>query len=419
LVQQAVRANFDLGNAAARVREARAQLVVSSAALWPEVSLSGSKTRRRTSANTIPTAQAGGFSFAGVTNTTYQANFDATWELDLFGGIRRGIEAAQADVDAAVEDGRSVLVSLLGELARNYTDVRTNQQLLAITRENAHAQQETLDISRARYRGGLTTELDVARAEAQLENTVAQIPNYDTAVKKAIHRIGVLLGQEPGAVAKTLEKEAPVPVASAQVLAGLPSDLLRRRPDIRRAERQLASATAEIGVAIADLFPKLNLTAMVGLQSIDASTFFNGGSQAWSIAQSVSAPIFNAGRLRANVAVKNAQQQQALNTYQNTIYSALEEVENALVAYRNEQTHRASLHKAVQANTRAVDLAQLRYRKGLSNFLDVLDAQRSLYSAQSSLQQADANVSTNLIALYKALGGGWEGFGTQHTLSAN
>lgn len=410
LIAVALASNHDLRLAQARVREARAQLVVAGAAQAPTVAISGSATRGESSANVVQRSSAGTvFSTGGAVYDLYKAGFDAQWELDLFGGVRRSVEAAQATAEAAEEDGRWVLVSLQGEVARNYIDARAAQRQFGIAGQNAKSQRETLDLVRSRYRAGMTSDLDVARAEAQLAATAAQIPTFEIAAQRAVHRMGILLGGEPGAVAAELARPAPVPVAKDPVAAGVPSDLLRRRPDIRRTERQLAAATAQTGAAVADLFPRFNLAAMIGLQSSNATSFFDSGSKAWTLVPGISLPLFNAGRVRANVEVKNAQQEQALLRYESTVLTALEEVENALAAYSRERQRHDNLSQSVDSSRRAERLARERYGKGLTSFLDVLDAERVLYAAESQLAQSEANVSANVVALYKALGGGWEG----------
>lgn len=409
LVARALESNPDLKLAQARVREARAQLVVAEAAGAPNVAASASAARGMNSSNVVQRSSAGTvFSTGGVVYDLYKAGFDAQWELDLFGGVRRSVEAAQATAGAAEEGGHAVLVSLLGEVARNYIELRAVQRQIAIARDNARSQQETADLVQSRYRAGLSSDLDLARAEAQVAATTAQIPLLETSLVKAVHRLGVLLGKEPGALAEDLAREAPVPVSSAQVAAGLPSELLQRRPDIRRAERQLAAATAQTDAAVADLFPRFNLAAMVGLQSSNASTFSDGGSKTWSLVPGLSLPLFNGGRIRANIEAKDAQQEQALVRYQTAVLSALEEVENSLAVHAREQSRRKSLLQAEAANRRAAALANERYVRGLASFLDVLEAERALYASQSLLSQSEANLSADLVALYKALGGGWE-----------
>jgi NodT family efflux transporter outer membrane factor (OMF) lipoprotein len=248
----------------------------------------------------------------------------------------------------------------------------------------------------------------VAQAEGQLNTTAAQIPTLESSLKQAAHRLDVLLGSQPGALSDELSKQAAIPALPSEVLVGLPSELLRRRPDIRRAERQLAAATAQVGVAMADLFPKFSLTGAAGLQSISASDWFTGRSRFWSVGPTISWPLFDAGRIRANIEIRNAQQEQALTQYEKTILTALEDVENSLVNYSREQARNRSLRDAVAANRRAVGMANELYIQGLVDFLNVLENQRSLYASENDLAQSEATMAANLVALYKALGGGWD-----------
>jgi outer membrane protein, multidrug efflux system len=417
LIARAVQSNLDLRTAAARVREARAQRGVVAADLWPSINASGLYTRSRLSENALSrqggpgnsNTAAGSIPSGKLESDLFQAGFDASWEIDLFGGVRRSIEATDADLAASQEDLRNTLVSLLAEIARNYVEVRGFQRRLAIAQDNIRSQQETLELTRARFEAGLTSQLDVVQAASQLATTQAQVPTLETSLKQGIHRLGVLLGQEPGALLTELSAAAPIPTGPPSVPVGLPSDLLRRRPDVRRAERQLAAATARIGVAVADLFPKLSLTGSLGLQSVNLADLPQGASRFWSIGPTLSWPIFDAGRIRANIAVQDARTAQQLSTYEQTVLTSLEEVENALVAYSREQMRRDKLAEAVEANQRAVELANELYTRGLGDFLNVLESQRALFASQSDLVQSEATVSTNVVALYKALGGGWEG----------
>jgi outer membrane protein, multidrug efflux system len=411
LIARAIQSNLDLRTAAARVREARALRGVTAADLWPTIDVSGSYTRQRSSENafTLPSgAVSGAASGRNLTQDLFQTGFDASWEIDLFGGVRRAIEAADADLAASQEALRDTLVSLLAEVARNYVEVRGLQRRLAIAQENITSQQETLALTRARFTAGLTSELDVAQAASQLATTQSQVPTLETSLKQGLHRLGVLLGQEPGALLTELSTAAPIPTAPPDVPVGLPAELLRRRPDVRQAERQVAAATARIGVAVADLFPKLSSTGTLGLESVKLADLATAGSRFWAIGPTLSWPIFDAGRIRANIAVQDARTDQQLTTYEQTVLTALEEVENALVAYSREQVRHARLADAVEANRRAVALSNELYLRGLGDFLNVLDSQRALFASESDLAQSEATVSTNLVALYKALGGGWE-----------
>jgi NodT family efflux transporter outer membrane factor (OMF) lipoprotein len=339
----------------------------------------------------------------------FQLGFDATWELDIFGGVRRAIEAADADLSAAEEARRDVLVTLLSEVALNYVQLRGAQRRLTIASENIAAQQDTLELTLARFQAGFTNELDVAQAQAQLAATQSQVPLLQTAIRQAIYQLSVLVGQPPDALVAELEQAAPLPTTPLDLPIGLPSDLLRRRPDIRVAERQLASATAQIGVATADLFPKFSLTGSFGTQTSDIRHFLDAKSLFWSIGPAVSWPIWDAGRIRANIGVQNARQEQALATYEKTVLTAFQDVESALIAYQNEKVRHQSLTGAVAANQKSTDLSNDLYSRGLTAFLNVLISQQALYASQDQLVQSETTVLTNLIALYKALGGGWEG----------
>jgi multidrug efflux system outer membrane protein len=403
LVEVATKSNHDLRIAEARIREARAQFGVAAGALLPQIDGSFSASQGRESANGLFAPPPGNSPYS----TDFRGGFDASWEIDLFGGIRRGLEAAGAEIEASIQDRNAVLVSLLGEVARNYIQVRGAQRQRAVVRGNVQAAKGTVDLTKSRLAAGVATSLDVARAEAQLASVTSEVPTVERALKESVHRLGVLLGKEPRALAAELSGEAPIPVPPERIVAGMPSELLKRRPDVRRAERALAAATARIGEAEADLYPKFSLLGSFGSESVEATDFFHWPSRTWSMGPSVRWPIFQAGRLQANVAVQSARQEQARAVFEKSFLLALEEVENALVAYFRERERHGSLEEAVAANRRAVALAEDLQRKGLVSFLDVLDSQRALYAAEGLLAQSDAGVSINLVALYKALGGGW------------
>ena len=451
LVTRAIDANFDLRIAESRIREARAGLQMTESDLWPQLNASGSY-RRSQSPKPASATGSGGSSFTfspdslSVTGTQvnpdgstisftpdltgggnsrltvspgsgqrapsrqsdlFQAGFDASWELDLFGGTRRAVEAAKADINVAEENRHDVQMTLIAEVARNYFNLRRVQNSLDIANNNIRIQKESLELARARFQAGLTSELDVKIAEAQLATTTSAVPVFETAISQYIHRLGGLLGREPGAFQAELSPVAVLPKAPPEVPVGLPSELLRRRPDVRRAERELAAATARIGVATADLFPKFSLTGSFAGQSATFESITRGANNIWSIGPGIKWPIFDAGRIRANIQVQNARQEQALTLYEKTVMGTLEEVENALVAYAKEQNRFLSLSEAVDANRRALDIANELYTKGLVTFLNVLDAERSLFSAEDQLAQSKATILTNLVSLYKALGGGW------------
>ena len=407
LIQNAVRSNLDLRMATARVREARAQYRVVAADLWPTLDTSASYERQLQSMNqpllgSIPLPANIPFE-----NNVYQAGFDAAWEIDVFGGTRRATEAAKAEVAATEFGRRDTLVTLLSEVARNYVQARGDQRQLTIARENIRAQEDNLAITQDRFNHGLTSDLDVQQAATLLATTRAEVPTLEDSLQESIHRLGVLLGQNPGALLVELSTVAPIPAAPPEVPAGLPSELILRRPDVQQAERQLAAATAQIGVARADLFPKFSLTGAFGYQSVSAGDWFAGASKMWSLGPTVQWKIFQGGRIRANIRVQNERQEEALVNYERTMLTSFEDVENALVGYAKEQVRRSSLEDAVKSSRESLRLAQQLYSNGLTNFINVLDAERSLYQAEDQLVQSERTVILNLIKLYKALGGGW------------
>lgn len=324
---------------------------------------------------------------------------DASWELDFWGRVRRSVEAADAAVEAAEDARRDVLVILLAEVARNLSEVRGAEQRLAIARQNIQTQQDSVELTRVRFQAGLGTEVDVAQA---------QVPSLEATRDAAIHRLGVLIGQPPGTLVDELRKPDRIPTGPPSVPVGLPSELLRRRADVRRAERDLAAATARIGIATADLFPRFTLTGTLGLPATDAGDVFTGASRFWSLGPQVVWPLFAGGRIRANIRVQEARQEAALARYEQAVLAVLEDTETALVRYGQEQTRREAIARAVDASQLAVRLSQELYIRGLQDFLTVLDSQRALYSAEDQLVQSEQAMAAYLIALYKALGGGWE-----------
>ncbi len=413
LIARAIEANHDLRESAARLDEARAQRGVVSARLGPQVDATGSYGRARASGKTGTTGI--GFGAPGGERDLYQTGFDANWELDLFGRIRRGIEAADADVAAAAENARGVRVSIVAEVARSYAELRAFQRRAQLARGNAGVQGETLSLVKARRDAGLTTDLDVARAEANLATTRATIPQLDAGTRAAAHRLAVLIGRPPGElVNELLAAEAagvahiPASGALPEVPMGLPSDLLQRRPDVRAAERAAAAANARIGEATADLFPRFSMTGTFGFSSRQIGQLGSSESRFWSFGPGVRWPILEWGRIRQNIRVQDARHEQTLIRFEKTVLVAFEEVENALTNYARERDRRAALAVAVASNQRAVDLSQDLYSKGLTDFLSVLDSQRQLFQQQDLLVQSEGAVATHLIGLYKALGGGWD-----------
>ena len=397
LIERAEKGNRDLIQAEGRVREARARRGISDADRFPTLQSSGSATRRRGSEETG----------SGKTSEFYSAGVDASWELDIFGGKRRALEASGASLEASEYDLRDVLVSLTAEVALNYIDTRAFQTRLSVAQSNLQTQSETFDIARWRNEAGLATQRDVEQAKLNLEQTRAQIPALRTGSAQAVNHIAVLLGQNPGTLNDLLGAPRAIPAAPPGVVLGVPADTLRRRPDVQRAERQLAAQTAQIGVAMAVLYPNFSLIGSIGLEALAAGRLLTASALATSIGGNIGWTIFDAGRIRHNIAAQTALQEQALGRYEAAVLTALQDVENALVAYASEQQRRDALTAAAAAARNAADLARHQYSAGLVDFQVVLDAQRSLLSLEEQLAASQGNVISNLVRLYKALGGGW------------
>jgi NodT family efflux transporter outer membrane factor (OMF) lipoprotein len=420
LVDRAVTSNLDLQQAQARVLQARANRGIVAAGLWPFVDTNTSVTRSRSvtsssgssasASGLFPGSTSTGAGTVGVMRNFFQTGLDAAWEIDVFGGMRRNIEAADADIQTSIEDQRDVLVTLVAEVALNYIDLRGFQKEILIAQNNLQSQQRTAGITRRRFQVGLVSALDVANADALVATTSSQIPLLETAAQKAIYGLSVLLALDPSALVKELSPVAPIPANPPEIPMVLPSELLLRRPDVRRAEAQIHSATARIGAATADLFPKFNLVGSTGFQGDKTSNWIKRSNRVWSVSPSVSWNVFDAGRIRSNIELQKAIQQETLLAYQKTVLTAFQDVENALIAYDREQVRRRALVDAVTANRKAVDLSGKLYIEGQTDFLNVLDAQRSLYRSEEALVQSTRSLSTDLVALYKALGGGWEAY---------
>jgi len=397
LMSRAVKGNLDLKKAAASLREARARRAIERAGLFPAVDASGSATKSSGSEETG----------SGSERELYRAGFDAGWEIDLFGGVRRSVEAAGADLQASVESLRDVLVSLTAEVAMNYVDVRAYQARLTAVEETIRLQEETLRLTEAKYQSGLDDGLAVEQARYSLESSRAGLPALRASLEGAKYRLAVLLGLEPGALLEALKEDAPIPRVPSAVAAGVPADVLRRRPDVRKAERDLAAQTARVGVATADLYPKITLSGSIGFESLSSDRLLTSGSLFYSIGPSFSWAIFHAGSIRANIEAQSALQEAALVQYKSTVLNALEETENALTAYGKERSRRESLDAAVRAAREAARLARARYEAGLDDFGNLLDAERSLLSFQDQLAESEGAVVSSLVRLYKVLGGGW------------
>jgi len=397
LMEQAVTGNLDLKVARSRVRAARARRTISRSGLFPSVDASASGTRNRLSEER----------YGGDDYDLYAAGFDATWELDIFGGTRRSVEAADADIQEQEEDLRDVMVSLLSEVALNYIDVRTFQAGIVVAWSNLEAQENTFQLTQSRYEAGLTNELAVQQATYNIENTRSKIPVLRIALEGAMNHIAVLLGQEPGALHAELKKPRMIPFTPPIVAVNGIIRTLRRRPDLRSAERRLAAQTARVGEATADLYPRFRLLGSIGLETLSLGDVFSASGLAYLIGPSISWPVFNAEAIRSNIEVQSELQEQALLEYEAAVLNALKDVENALISYAEEQNRRKALSASAEAAERAVELSESQYQAGLTDFTGVLDAQRSLLSFQEQLTRSEGAVTSNLVRLYKALGGGW------------
>ncbi len=403
LVDVALSANHDLRIATANLLEARALRLQTEFDRYPTVTAGGFFTKEQLSKATLPS------SMARRDVKLYDAGFDANWELDFFGRVRRSIEAQSAEVEAAEATRRDVTVSLIAEVARNYFELRGTQHQLDVALRNATNQHQTLNLTVVLLEGGQGTELDTSRAREQWNSTLATIPRLQAALQRAIYRLSVLTGQQPRALFSELYEPAPLADYSKPITIGKPEELLRRRPDIRFAERSLAAATARIGVATADLFPRVTL---IGNAAFEASTFSglgDSGSGTYSFGPTIRwAAVFDYGRVRARILAADARAEANLAFYEKTVLTALEETENALVGFSRERARRDFLRAAADASEKAATLARQRFQEGATDFLTVLDSERRLLEAQENLAQSETSTSTALVALYKALGGGWE-----------
>lgn len=416
LIERSVAANLDVREAVLRIEEARAQRDVTAAGLWPSLSANAGYTRQRFSLNTpngaifgigpkIPGLPPG--IFANPFNQ-YQLGLSASWELDLFGRVRRSVEAANADVQASMEDEHDVMVSLVSNVAEAYIDLRGAQLRKSILEQSLATQRDVLQLTRQRWNAGLTTDLDVQNAASEVSGTEAQLPVADREITQDINQLSELMARKPDALRAELQQARPVPPVPPTVPVGLPADLARRRPDIRRAEASLHAATARIGVAVADLFPQLTLSVSGGYQSEGLSELIEAASRFATLGPTIDLPIFDAGARRATIRLQDVRAKEAAIDYARTVLGALHEVENALAAYGADQDRRVSLASAAAASGNALTLARQRYEGGITSFIEVLDAERTLEQNRLSLADATTAVSSDLVLLYKALGGGWQ-----------
>jgi multidrug efflux system outer membrane protein len=399
LIGRSFGGNYDLRQAAARVRAARAGLGIAKGERVPEVGGSGQVQRNRISANLLDTDTSA--------QTSYGFGIDASWEIDLWGRVRRAVESAGAGYEASVEAYRDTLVVLLADVATSYIDVRTAQAQLRSARGNVLIQRESLALSQERRRAGLVGDLDLRQAELNLARTEAFIPPQLQSEAEAIHRLSVLLGLEPRALYDELSTVSEIPQPPPQVAMGLPADLLRQRPDIRQAERQLASQHARIGVATADLYPRFSLSGAFSFDATDASDLLKWDSRTFGLGPRMQWNLFAGGRINATIAAEEALTEEALGFYKETVLTSYEEVENALVAFVQEQRRRDALARSVVAARDGVRLVNVVYRQGLTQFQNVLDTEQLLFEQEDELAQSQGQVVRNLIRIYKALGGGW------------
>jgi len=401
LVSDALSANYDLRIAVGRLVQARALRNQSRFDLAPTVTASSGYTKQRVPAVESPLGE-------GYTSKLYNAGFDATWELDFFGGVRRNIQARNAELEGEVANLHDAQVSVIAEVARNYFELRGEQTQLAVARANVKNQEQVLQLTQAQRTAGSGTDLDVARAQAQLSTTLSTIGPLEAAVSRSIHRLGVLTGRDPNALTGQLSAPHELPPLPHIVPVGSPADMLRRRPDIRAAERNLAASTDLVGVAISNLFPKVTFNGSFGFAAATPAGLGTTGSRSYLIGPAISWPAFDLGRVHEQVVGARAGAVIALDQYHSTVLNALEETEDSLVTHARDRDQLKHAQDAASASATAAKLAKIRYEGGMVDFLSVLDAERTELQAEDALAQDRTEAATSLIAVYKALGGGWE-----------
>lgn len=398
LVEEALASSPTMDLARARLHEARAQRSLAAADLLPTLTAGAGAT----------SSKAGG----DAAQSSYQAGFDASWEPDIFGGTRRSLEASSAELESTAASLHDTQVSLAAEVALNYVEARSLQARIEIARENLALQVETREIAGWRYQAGLASDLDFEQARAAEAQTRAQIPALETSLAGSGNRIAVLLGTAPGSVDERLEARAPIPAVPESVIIGIPADVLRQRPDVRAAERTLAARTARVGAAVAARYPNLSLSGSLGVEGVTLAALTGGASAVRSLVASLAQTIFAGGRIRQQIRVQTAVQEQALASYESTVLTALEDVENALVSLRRNRERYAFLKTADEAARSAAQMARQRYAAGLTDYTSVVTTQQTQLTVSDSLQVCEADITTALVRLYKALGGGWSAEGT-------
>ncbi len=401
LIADARVANPTLEIAFEQINEARARRGVAFSQLFPDAAATGAYDRVRASESLF-------FPPPTNPNNQFAVGFDSGWEIDVFGGIRRTVESAQASVEASVEAYRDVLVSLEAEVALNYIDVRTLLKRIRLANENIERQKASLKLTQDRFNAGLVPEIDVTQAESNLYNTESLVPRLTIQLTYARNRLNSLLGDYPGSLDKKIGRSTKIPVPPRSFALGLPSNLLRSRPDVRQAERELAAQTARIGVATAEFYPRFNLLGNLNLQSLDSDDLFSSSSRAFGIAPSVRWQFFSAGRIRNNIRIEKTRVRQAYKVYENALLLAVEETENNLVSINQERIRLSKLNKSVTSTEKTVKLIKDNYANGLVDFQNVLDAERTLVNVQDRAARSEGLVSSSYIRLFKALGGGTE-----------
>ena len=413
LVDDAIKGNLPLREAVARVDESRARYREARSALFPQLDTTSSATGNIASRNgpgfSGDTTDAGDLGVKPTAYADYTIGLAASWELDIFGRVRRSVESANAIEEGTEEDRRDVLIILCADVAQSYVTVRTLQQRLAVTRQNLGSQESIFNLTQTRFEMGLASGLDVAQASQVLASTRTLIPPLELALTIELNRLSTLLGQQPGSLRERLASSAPIPHPPDTIAVGLPVNLLRQRPDIRRAERDLAAATAQVGVAVGDLYPRFILLGTFAFDSTSVANLYAGmPSRAFTVGPSMVWNVFDAGRLRAQLNAQEAVTAQALARYEQQLLVGLQEVENALAAYGQTREERGAVVDAVAASSTSLDLATLLYKDGAVDFQNVLDAQRTLLDFEERLAIVDGNIVRSVVQLYLALGGGWD-----------
>lgn len=395
LVADAIAGNNDVASAKAKVREARASLWQTTGTLFPTLDGSASGNRNKPA--------------GGPERSQYRSGLDSSWEIDLFGANRRAVEAAKYGLDGAKEDMRATMLTLIGDVATNYAEIRGLQQQIALAERTAVAQRRTAQLTKDKFSAGAVSQLDVSNAEGQAATTEAGIPQMQANLATTIHRLSVLTGQSPTALNDIMAKTGKIPEPEWPIPAGVPADILLTRPDVRLAERQYAQATARIGQKEAQRYPSLTLTGNISTAATQPGELGKSSSISWSVGPGISVPIFEGGQRIAAVEVARAQRDQSFVAYRNSVLTALEDVENALVSMKKEKERSAKLAVAANSYSKALTLSRSLYQSGNTSFLELLNAERSHYSSEQSLIESRVSITKDYISLMKALGGGWNG----------